>query len=252
MTLDLIFRDLMNNIQALLLVDATALFQNWFTTHESELKPQNDCLGKKNLTAKYNKKEKKLKNHTKSGLKKIYNFGAGFWKVKKKTQSSKNKWTEKQQKSRHMSGLMRVTGDAERGHQQLETLVCANLLSVSEALELSEHTLVQSRHAHRLHTTDGNRQAQPEVSHNTALPAETPEDTWRFCKDRSRNTSDGFLTQRRRPQWSWSIWTDLWTSPASQPVKESWYNDDKWVACLTRPKHAGWSASSYNLHGISD
>lgn len=72
---------------------------------------------------------------------------------------------------------MRVTRDAERRQQQLETLIAADLLSVSEALQLSEHTRVQPCHAHLLRVTDGNRQAQPEVCDHAALPTETPEDT---------------------------------------------------------------------------
>ncbi len=68
-----------------------------------------------------------------------------------------------------------VTGEAERGQQQMETLVSADL-SVAEALQLSEHALVQSLDAHRLHTTAGNPQTQPEMSHNTAVPTGTPEE----------------------------------------------------------------------------
>lgn len=69
-----------------------------------------------------------------------------------------------------------VTGEAERGQKQMETLVSADLLSVAEALQFSEHALVQTLNAHRLHTTARNRQTQPEMSHNTAVPTGTPEE----------------------------------------------------------------------------
>lgn len=69
-----------------------------------------------------------------------------------------------------------VTGEGERRQQQMETLESADLPSVAEALQFSEHALVQTPDAHRLRVTARNRQTQPEMSHHAAVPTGTPEE----------------------------------------------------------------------------